>query len=298
MKIIVFGSQGQLGTDLMQRARQDDLDAVGAGRPLCDITDPASVERSLSSAGAVDVAINAAAYTAVDRAEGELDSAFAVNRDGAGILARECHRRDIPLIHLSTDYVFEGLQTRPYRHDDPVEPRGVYACSKAQGEEAVRRHHPQHLIVRVSWLFGRHGHNFVKTMLRLGRKRDSLSVVDDQIGSPTYAGDLADALLSVARIVRGNFDDWGTYHYCNDGALTWYAFARKIFALARPYESLAVREVTQILTRHYPTPAPRPHYSVLDCSRFDEVFAIPRRPWQEALKEMLAALYAADENQE
>lgn len=291
MKIVIFGHKGQVGTDLVLRARRKKIDVVGAGKPNCDITRADSVAQTLVDAGAIDVVINAAAYTAVDQAEHEQDLAFAVNRDGAAHLAQACDLMDLPLIHLSTDYVFEGLQTRPYRPDDSIGPNGVYAQSKAQGEAAVRRHLVRHVIMRVSWLFGEYGRNFVKTMLRIGKERETVRVVDDQIGSPTYAGDLAEALLQVAEMIHREFSEWGTYHYCNQGALTWYAFARKIFALARPYENLAVRDVVSILTAHYPTPAPRPHYSVLDCSRFDETFKIPRRSWQEALKEMLASLY-------
>ena len=292
MKIVVFGHKGQLGTDLMQRAQRNKIDAVGVGMPQCDITIAQNIAATLDSAGSVDVVINAAAYTAVDRAEQEQELAFAVNRDGAGLLAQACHQRNIALIHISTDYVFGGLQTKPYLAEDTIGPNGVYAHSKAAGEQAVRRHLDRHIILRISWLFSEYGHNFVKTMLRLGKDKEEVRVVDDQIGSPTYAGDVADALLQVAEQIRQGFSGWGTYHYCNRGALTWYAFARKIFALARPYETLAVRDVVSILTCQYPTPAPRPHYSVLDCSRFDDVFNIPRRPWDEALKEMLASLYA------
>jgi dTDP-4-dehydrorhamnose reductase len=293
MKVLITGHKGQLGTDLMHCARRRGIDALGVGRSDCDITRMESVEQLFSRAGPFDVVINAAAYTAVDRAESDADAAYAVNRDGAGHLARACAQRGIPLIHISTDYVFGGFQTRPCTPSDPIGPRGVYAQSKAAGEEAVRRQLDRHLIIRISWLFGLYGGNFVKTMLRLGREKEILKVVDDQIGSPTYAADLAAALLQVAEQVHAGLAPWGTYHYCNQGALTWYAFARKIFAFARPYERLAIRNVVSILTAHYPTPAPRPHYSVLDCSSFDQTFEIPRRPWEVALKEMLAAHYAS-----
>ena len=240
----------------------------------------------------VDLVVNTAAYTAVDRAETDPQTAYAVNRDGAGHLARLCRRRDIPLIHISTDYVFAGLQTRPCRPSDPIGPNGVYARSKAEGEQAVRNECERHLIIRISWLFGVYGNNFVKTMLRMGKQREVLQVVDDQVGSPTYAGDIAEALLVLSHRVLGGPVKWGTYHFCNDGAVTWYAFARKIFSLAKPYENLAIKAVVSILTSHYPTPAPRPHYSVLDCSTFDDEFNIARRPWEAALKEMLGELYA------
>jgi dTDP-4-dehydrorhamnose reductase len=197
------------------------------------------------------------------------------------------------MIHISTDYIFGGLQTRPYTPNDPIGPQGVYAHSKAAGEEAVRMELDRHIILRVSWLFGVHGRNFVKTMLRLGREREIIKVVDDQIGSPTYAGDLAAALFQVSERIQDGFSGWGVYHYCNQGALTWYAFARKIFAFARAYETFTTQQVVSILSAHYPTPVPRPHYSVLDCDSFDQTFEIPRRPWEAALKEMLAALYAS-----
>lgn len=294
MKVLVTGSKGQLGTELIHCARKRGIIAVGAGRPEYDITRLESVQEMFSQAGPFDVAINAAAYTAVDRAESDSANAHAVNCDGAGHLARVCAHRGIPMIHISTDYVFGGLRTRPYRPSDPIGPRGVYARSKADGEQTVRSLLKQHVIIRISWLFGLHGNNFVKTMLRLGREKDSVRVVDDQIGSPTCAADLAAALLEVAEQVKGGLAAWGTYHYCNQGALTWYAFARKIFAIARRFEKLTVREVIPILTIQYPTPAPRPHYSVLDCGSFDSTFGIPRRPWEKALQEMLAGLYSSE----
>lgn len=292
MKVLITGHKGQLGSDLMRCAQSRGINAVGAGRSQCDITSLESVERFMADAGPFDAIINAAAYTAVDRAESDADNAFAVNRDGAGHLAHVCARYGMPLIHISTDYVFGGLRTKPCKPTDPIAPAGVYARSKADGEDAVRRLWGRHIILRVSWLFGRYGHNFVKTMLRLGRERETLQVVDDQIGSPTYAGDLADALLQMSARLVVEGAPWGTHHYSNVGALTWYAFARKIVSFARIYEQLSVREVNPILTSHYPTPAPRPHYSVLDCSSFDQGFGIARRPWWEGLKEMLAEMHA------
>ena len=266
---------------------------MGADLPELDITDRSSVSNALATAGNVDLVINAAAYTAVDRAESERELAFAVNSRGAENLAQACLSQSTPLVHISTDYVFDGLCTRPYLPTDTVAPDGAYATSKAQAEQMVRQILPQHLIFRISWLFGRYGANFVKTMLRLGRENEVVRVVDDQIGSPTYAGDVAEMILQVSQKVLAGQNSWGTYHYCNKGAVTWYAFARKIFAFARAHESLTVREVVSILTAHYPTPAPRPHYSVLDCTSLEETFGISRRPWEAALKEMLAELYAA-----
>jgi dTDP-4-dehydrorhamnose reductase len=293
MRILVFGHKGQLGSDLMRYAGQKGIDVYGVDLPECDITVMDSINQSFAAAGDVILALNAAAYTDVDQAENNSEAAFAVNRDGVANIAQACRQRKIPLIHLSTDYVFNGCKTRPYTPDDPINPNGVYAQSKAAGEDAVRKWLERHLIIRVSWLVGRYGNNFVKTMLRLGKTRDEIRVVDDQVGSPTFTADVAQALFHVAAKINSGFSHWGTYHYCNDGALTWYAFARKIIGLAKVYENLVVKDIVSILTENYPTPAPRPQYSVLDCSSFVETFGICPRPWDAALKEMLADLYTS-----
>jgi dTDP-4-dehydrorhamnose reductase len=292
VRVLIFGHKGQLGIDLMHSAPAYGVNALGVDLPEINITSKMDVRRAFSGAGPVDLAINAAAYTAVDQAESHAETAFAVNRDGAGNLAEACRQQAVPLIHISTDYVFEGLVTRPLRPDDAVGAQGIYARSKAAGEDAVRAGLEHHLIIRTSWLYGRYGSNFVKTMLRLGREKETIRVVDDQVGSPTYASDLARALFEMAARITSGFSAWGTYHFCNRGALTWYAFVRRIFALARSHEDLAVKQVVPILTVHYPTPAPRPHYSVLDCSSLDTIFGITRRPWDEALKEMIQYLYS------
>lgn len=292
MNLLIIGAKGQLGIDLMARAQQHGWHTTGVDLPECDITSQKSLEQIFEQAGSVAAVINAAAYTAVDQAESEAEAAYAVNRDGPENLAQLCRQKGVPLVHISTDYVFKGMQTRPYRPSDLIDPMGVYGQSKADGELAVRENCVQHVIVRTSWLFGLHGSNFVKTMLRLGKEREVVKVVDDQIGSPTYACDLADALIKVAAHVTQHQTGWGTHHFCNAGALTWYAFARKIMALARSHEHLRVKEVIPILAAHYPTPAPRPHYSVLDCSSLEQTFAVSRRPWESALQEMLTALYA------
>lgn len=293
MTILIIGSNGQLGQDLMRSAQARGLAAMGTGRSQCDITNPASIRHTLSHAGRLKVVINAAAFTAVDEAESKPDLANAVNRDGAGYLARACRDQGLPLIHVSTDYVFQGLKTSPYLPSDPVAPAGVYGQSKAAGEAVVRQQLEEHVIVRTSWLFSLHGSNFVKSMLRMGREQDELRVVDDQVGCPTYAGDLAQALLKVVDHVKRRSSGWGTYHFCNQCPVTWYAFARRIFMLARKYESLAVKRVWPILAAQYPLPAPRPHYSVLDCTTLEETFGVIRRPWEDALKEMLGRLYAS-----
>lgn len=227
MRMIVTGAQGQVGWELNRRAMALGHAVLAWSQVELDITDTVAVDRALDASSA-DVVINAAAYTAVDKAEQEPDLAFAVNRDGPAHLATACARLNIPLLHISTDYVYDGRKSSPYVEDDATAPLGVYGASKLAGDEAVRRGLPRHLILRVSWVFGVHGHNFVKTILRLAREREELRIVADQHGSPTFAGDIADTLLELAgRIPEIDAKGaWGTYHYCNEPVTTWYGFTR------------------------------------------------------------------------
>ena len=222
MRIIVIGAQGQVGWELTRRALALGHNVLAWDQAELDITDAAAVDQALNASNA-DTVINAAAYTAVDKAEQEPEQAFAVNRDGPAHLAAACTRLNLPLLHISTDYVYDGAKTSPYVEDDPTAPMGVYGASKLAGDEAVRPLCPRHLILRVSWVFGVHGHNFVKTILRLAREREALRVVADQHGCPTFAGDIADALLELAgRIAEIDARAaWGTYHYCGHPATTW-----------------------------------------------------------------------------
>lgn len=291
MNVLIVGSKGQLGHDLMYQAQLRGWDVSGADLPDFDITDAKAIQTLFHTDAPYHVLINAAAYTAVDAAQSDAQTAFAVNRDGAKLLAQECAKHQLPMIHVSTDYVFDGIKTSPYLPEDAMAPQGVYGRSKAEGENEIRCALERHVIVRTSWLFGLHGNNFVKTMIRLGTQKTSLQVIDDQVGCPTYAGDLAAALLDIAAYVNTHQNGWGTYHFCNDVAVTWYAFARRILALARSYERLTVSEIIPILTIHYTLPAPRPHYSVLDCQSLEQRFGIARRPWEKALREMLTQLY-------
>jgi dTDP-4-dehydrorhamnose reductase len=291
MRLLIVGGNGQLGRDLMQQARTRAWFAAGADLPDCDITREQSVQHTLDAVRPLDAVINAAAYTAVDAAETDPGTAFAVNRDGVAVLAKACRRIDVPLVHVSTDYVFDGLKLSPYTPSDETRPQGVYARSKAEGENLLRTLLDHHVIVRTSWLFGVHGPNFVKTMLRLAKEQETLRVVDDQIGCPTYAGDLAGALLDIAHHLARRADGWGTHHFCNQTAVTWFAFTQRILDLARSYDHFKVRQIIPILTQHFPAPAPRPPYSVLDCSSLESTFNITRRWWEAALKEMLAELY-------
>ncbi len=294
MKFIIIGINGQLGWELNRQGRQKGLDVLAVDLPDFDITDQAAVDSLLRKAHA-DVVINAAAYTAVDRAEKETQLAFSINRDGPAYLAAACARQGAALIHVSTDYVFDGTQKEPYKESDPVSPLGVYGRSKAAGEEEIRRILPAHIIVRTAWLYGVHGNNFVKTMLRLGRERKVVRVVSDQFGCPTAAADLAAAILIIADAISTKSQvKWGTYHYCGQGATSWHGFAEAIFDLAKKRTSLAVKTVEPITTAEFPTPAQRPANSVLNCSAIKDNFGIQPRPWQQSLAETLHKIVASD----
>jgi dTDP-4-dehydrorhamnose reductase len=286
--VLVFGGGGQVGFDLA-RARWP---AGFAVRPLAraeaDITDPAAVAAAFR-AEEPGLAINLAAYTAVDRAESEPERAWAVNCTGASNLARACAERGVPLVQLSTDYVFDGTRSEPYREDDPVNPLGVYGASKEAGERAVREALDAHVILRTQWVYGVHGANFVKTMLRLGREREVLRVVADQRGSPTAAADIAAALVALAERIAAGSGNWGTYHYAGSGVTSWHGFAEAIFDLAAPRLGRRPR-VERVATADYPTPARRPLNGVLDCGKIAHDFRIRPPPWRESLAAMLDEL--------
>lgn len=287
MRVLVIGANGQLGWELCKRGEKQGFDIVSLDLPEFDITHRFAVKKGVSQAG-VALVINAAAYTAVDQAESERELVFAVNRDGPAYLASYCAEVGIPLIHISTDYVFDGNKKGRYSETDTISPLGIYGKSKAAGEREVRDHLQEHIILRTAWLYGAHGHNFVKTMLRLGREKESLRVVADQYGCPTYAADLAEAVLEIAaQIGEGNDIIWGTYHYCGKGVTTWHGFAERIFELAREHYSLKVKKVVPITTAEYPTPAKRPVNSVLDCSLITITFGINPLLWHESLARMV-----------
>jgi dTDP-4-dehydrorhamnose reductase len=240
-----------------------------------------------------ELVVNCAAYTAVDRAESEPELALAVNRDGPANLAAACGKAHIPLVHISTDYVFDGSKQGPYRETDPVLPLGVYGRSKAEGDTEVRSRLREHIILRTSWVYGVHGNNFVKTMLRLGQERRVLRVVNDQQGCPTNAADLAEVILAIAG--RCDRNPWGTYHYSGKGVTTWHGLAEAIFAEAQKYTSLLVERVEPIPSAQYPTPAKRPANSVLDCSLFTSTFGIEPRPWRESLADVIHGLLSHEQ---
>jgi dTDP-4-dehydrorhamnose reductase len=295
VKVLVLGAQGQVGQALMRAQWPEPFRVVGMTRETVDVTDSGSIAAGIKST-APDLVINATAYTAVDKAENDCDAAFAVNAEGVEKLGIACAVQAIPLIHISTDYVFDGEGTRAYVETDAVQPLGVYGASKAAGETALRMSADKHIIVRTSWVYSDHGQNFAKTMLRLGREREQLNVVADQYGAPTAAFAIADALITIAgRIASSEAGGvgvpWGTYHFCARGETTWHGFAEHIFGDMhtrtgrRPF-------CHAIATADYPTPAQRPTNSRLDCSLIETTFGIVRAPWQQNLDQVLSKLYA------
>lgn len=293
MKALLLGSRGQLGWELLNATKECGMDCEGLDTPQFDLTDREAVERTLGREE-FSLVVNAAAYTAVDKAESERDQAFAANAEGPRYLAIACAKSNIPLIHMSTDYVFDGSKKTPYTESDPISPMGAYGESKAAGEASVRDNLNKHIILRTSWLYSAHGNNFVKTILRLASEREDLRVVADQYGCPTYAADLAGAILNIGeQIQSGRAIPWGIYHYCGKGVTTWHGFAEKICELARKYRPLQVKRIKAISTEEYPTPAKRPPYSALDCSMIERSFGIRTRPWQASLNEMLARMLSS-----
>jgi dTDP-4-dehydrorhamnose reductase len=293
MKIIVTGHKGMLGSDLLPRLCDAGFEVKGLDIDELDITDPLNISRHFEAIKP-DLVINCAAYTAVDKAESEVEAAFAVNRDGPMNLANACRSIGIPLVHISTDYVFDGSVQGAYCEDDPINPLGVYGASKWEGEERVRSCLAQHIIIRTSWLYGVQGNNFVKTMIRLSKERDEIRVVSDQHGCPTWTCDLADAITKIADQIAKNRDGmpWGTYHYCGDGRTTWYDFTKSIVMhRARKEDSMKIPKITPVGTSEYPTPAKRPQCSALDCKKIVNELGIHPRRWEDALSLMIDELY-------
>jgi dTDP-4-dehydrorhamnose reductase len=290
MRVLVTGANGQVGRELVRRGAELGLEVVALGRAELDITDRAAVQRAVEDR-APDAVVNAAAYTAVDRAETESELAFAVNRDGAVHCADACADAGIPLVHVSTDYVFDGTKGAPYTEEDAPSPLGVYGESKWAGEEAVRGRLDAHVILRTSWVVSAHGHNFVKTMLRLSGEREELRVVADQKGNPTAAADIARAALRIVEDVSGGREAaYGTYHFAGTPATTWHGLAEAVVAEARRHGPVRTQTVEPIPTSAYPTPARRPADTRLDCSRIGRTWGIEPPAWRPAVARIVAAL--------
>jgi dTDP-4-dehydrorhamnose reductase len=292
--ILVTGRSGQLAVSLAEAAPGRGFALYSVERPALDFERPASIA-PVFSAAAPALVVNAVAYTAVDAAEDDADAAFRVNRDGPAELARLCQAAGIPLIHVSTDYVFDGLKGTPYVETDPTSPQGVYGASKLAGEQAVLAACPQAIVLRTSWLYAPIGTNFVRTMLAAGQRNSVLRVVADQIGCPTSAPDLADAILAIAaRLLGGGWEEHyaGIYHAAGTGETTWHGLATEIFAIASRH-GRTVPKVAPIATADWPTRAKRPPDSRLDCGRLEAVFGVRLPPWQDALARTVDAIFAA-----
>lgn len=287
--IIVFGGEGQLGRELQRRAAVKDIDLAALSRGAADVADASAVARSLSARPAT-IVVNAAAYTNVDRAEAEPEAARRVNAAGAANVAAAAAAAGLPLIHVSTDFVFDGGATAPYREDDPVAPLSVYGRTKAEGEANVRGLCPQHLILRTAWLYSATGSGFLQAILRAVAERDRLDVVTDQRGSPTAAPDLADAVLVAARAIGEGASSWGTYHVAGAGAATRFEFAEAIVAAQARFTGRAPR-VNPILTQRAPGHAVRPANAVLDSTKFARTFGYAARPWRRAVDETIAEIF-------
>jgi dTDP-4-dehydrorhamnose reductase len=281
--ILVFGAEGQLGREVMALAKVRDIEVVGCNREQADITDFSAVEAAIFSVKP-RIVLNAAAYTAVDRAETEQGAAYAANVVGAELVARAAAAKRLPVIHISTDYVFDGTKMGAYVEADPIAPLGVYGATKAEGEARVREQNPRHFIVRTAWVYGRYGANFLKTILRLSREREELRIVADQYGCPTATQDLAEAIFAIDRMWTEGGSATGTYHFAGTGVTTWHGFASLI--VEAQAQAIGRRpKVTPISTADYPTPARRPANSELDSHLFGAVFGYRARAWQKRTQE-------------
>ncbi len=284
MRIFVAGSSGQVALSLKEAAAKAGIELTTAGRPDFDLTDADGMRAAIEAYRPTAI-INAAAYTAVDKAEEEEALASAINADGAAALAAIAAELHVPFLHISTDYVFAGGKEAPYTEDDPTGPTGAYGRSKLKGEEAVIVANPKAMIFRTAWVYSPFGKNFLKTMLMLAKTRDELGVVADQVGNPTYAPDIADALLAVlARIgTTGWKDEYaGIYHLAGTGDVSWHGFAEAIFEAGTAYDLKRPR-VNALTTADYPTPAKRPANSRLDCSKLGETFGVYLPSWEQSM---------------
>ncbi|OJY00764.1 MAG: dTDP-4-dehydrorhamnose reductase [Rhizobiales bacterium 62-17] len=286
--ILLFGAEGQLGREITALAGARDVSLIPLGRAACDITDQQALRSAIAS-HRPSLIVNAAAYTAVDRAESEPQAAHAVNAVAPELIAIAAAEADVPLLHISTDYVFDGTKTEAYDEEDSVAPLGVYGHSKEEGERRIRQSCSKHIILRTAWVYGIYGANFLKTMLRLANERSVLKVVADQRGCPTSTTDLAEAVLAVhGELAQGN-ESWGTYHFAGQGVATWHEFAQTIMS-ERAAILGAAPSVEPITTMDYPTPARRPANSALDSSRFAKTFGLRSKPWQERVSEAVVSL--------
>lgn len=289
MKVLITGAGGQVGQELQRAPWPEGTELIAFAHREFDIGEPAAVMQTI--APPIDLVVNAAAYTAVDRAESDRAAAARINACGPGLLAQRCAALSIPLIHLSTDYVFDGAKGAPYGEDDALKPLNHYGASKLEGERAVRAKAERHVIVRTASVFSEFGANFVKTMLRLGGERKSLTIVSDQTSSPTAASDIARAIVTIAgRIKRSpGAEIWGTYHFCGQPAVTWYDFAEAIFAIAKRFGMVAP-ELLPIRADQFAAAAARPAFSAMDCSKIQRTVGIEAPSWADRLPKVVSLI--------
>jgi len=291
--ILVFGGNGQLGQELTRAAASRAISMRALSRADADIGDSAAVRAALAL-GKPDLVVNAAAYTKVDLAETNVEDARRDNEVGPAVLANACAVAGVPMVHLSTDYVFDGTTAGARLESDPLCPINVYGRTKAAGEDAVRHILKRHVIIRTAWLYSEFGHNFLKTILRLAATRDELRIVADQHGSPTSARDVAAAILNIAPVLLRGEDTWGTFHFTAGGVTTWYGFGSRIVAIQAPITGHNPRMVP-IQTAEYPTAAQRPANSHLDCRLFAQVFGFSPRHWTEGVDATTRTLAASSQ---
>jgi len=284
MKLCILGANGQVGRELVLLAKQQGINHSAVSREQCDVCDATAVALFIKN-DQPSIVINATAYTAVDKAQENSAQAYAVNAEAVMTIAKICQQYQIPLLHISTDYVFDGTQSTPYQETDPTQALGVYGASKLAGEQAIASYCTQHVIMRTSWVFGRFGQNFVKTMLRLGQTKQQLSVVADQFGKPTAAHAIAQALIAIAQQITAGHTHWGIFHFAGDTALSWYDFAREIFATAK-----IPMELEALTTSQYPTLAKRPAYSVLDTQKIVAAYGVQPPVLADSLNEVIQYL--------
>lgn len=284
MKILVTGSNGQLGSELQVLAKESAHEFTFLDRKAMDLTQPDQIIKVLEKE-TPDIIINAAAYTAVDAAESDKQTAQTVNVDAVKHMASYANDKEILLIHISSDYVYHSITDRPINENDPTEPQGVYAKTKLLGEQAAAEICEKCVIIRTSWVYSSYGNNFVKTMLRLAKDRDQLSIVADQIGVPTYAKDIAETILRVVAFYKEDKCTYGIYNFSNSGKTNWHEFAKKIFKLEGIKMTLKA-----IPSSDYPTPADRPKWSLLNLEKISQDFDINPRNWEAALSECLLLL--------
>ena len=285
MKAALLGAGGQVGTAILKQAEQNSgISIFSLYRNTCDISNADQVHEQLArlkKEQGCALVINAAAWTAVDQAETQETQAMAANHQGSANVATACAALNLPLVYLSTDYVFDGRKTTPYTETDATNPLSVYGRSKAAGEQAVLKTAPRHIILRTSWVFSAYGQNFLKTMVRLAAERDHLKIVADQIGGPTPATDIAKAISVIAKnIAEPDFKNWGTYHYSGSPPTSWHGFALRIMETLQDRNMKIPNQIEDITTAQYPLPAARPAFSVLSCAKIKEVFNISQPDWQ------------------